>query len=105
MLFADYFATFLGYFYDDLIPDESAFVQEALQRLTPEQRMQRLYRIRRGLNLSLKKISLPKEEWTKPHEVLLERAGLMFAFSSNSPILTRTWPILLPSSSNWKLNR
>ncbi|KAJ3253608.1 Cytochrome b-c1 complex subunit 7 [Boothiomyces macroporosus] len=53
-----------GLFYDDLIPEENEIVQEALRRLTPQQQADRLFRIRRALSLSLKKTSLPSNEWT-----------------------------------------
>jgi ubiquinol-cytochrome c reductase subunit 7 len=54
--------------YDDLIPEESELVQEALRRLTPQQRADRLYRFRRALNISVKKTDLPKEMWIQPAE-------------------------------------
>ena len=60
-----------GLFYDDLIPEENEMVQKALKRLSPEQLSQRTFRFRRALNLSLKKISLPKEEWITADQVFL----------------------------------
>jgi ubiquinol-cytochrome c reductase subunit 7 len=51
-----------GLFLDDLIPDETPFVQEAIRRLPPQVQAERLYRMRTALNLSLKKMTLPKEE-------------------------------------------
>ncbi|KAJ3268591.1 Cytochrome b-c1 complex subunit 7 [Terramyces sp. JEL0728] len=53
-----------GLFSDDLIPEENEIVQEAIRRLTPQQQAERLYRMRRALSLSLKKTTLPSNEWT-----------------------------------------
>ncbi len=56
--------------YDDLIPEESELVQEALCRLTPQQRQERLYRFRRALGINIKKDVLPQQEWiTKEQDV------------------------------------
>ncbi|KAJ3302250.1 Cytochrome b-c1 complex subunit 7 [Kappamyces sp. JEL0829] len=57
-----------GLFYDDLVPEENEIVKEALNRLSPQERLARTFRFRRALNLSMKKISLPPSEWTKPEE-------------------------------------
>jgi ubiquinol-cytochrome c reductase subunit 7 len=54
--------------YDDLIPEENEIVQEALRRLTPQQRAERLYRFRRALNINVKKTALPQEQWIQPQE-------------------------------------
>jgi ubiquinol-cytochrome c reductase subunit 7 len=54
--------------YDDLIPDESPLVQEALRRLTPQQRAERTYRFRRALAINVKKTVLPEAEWIKPEQ-------------------------------------
>ena len=58
-----------GLLYDDLIPDESELVQEALSRLEPQQQADRLFRIRRALNLNMKKISLEPFEQTTSEQV------------------------------------
>jgi ubiquinol-cytochrome c reductase subunit 7 len=43
-------------------------VLQALNRLSPRQRYDRLYRIRRATQLSLQHKLLPRNEWTKPEE-------------------------------------
>jgi hypothetical protein len=58
-----------GLLFDDLIPSEGELVTEAIRRLTPADQMERLFRIRRALNLSIKKQELPKDEWTTAAEV------------------------------------
>ena len=54
----------MGLVYDDLIPDESEIVQEALKRLTPKEYYERLFRFRRAINSSIKKEELGKNDWT-----------------------------------------
>ncbi|KAK4234492.1 cytochrome b-c1 complex subunit 7 [Achaetomium macrosporum] len=58
----------MGLWADDLILEEDETVLQALNRLTPRQRYDRLYRIRRATQLSLQHKILPKNEWTKPEE-------------------------------------
>ena len=65
-----------GLLYDDLIPDESELVQEALSRLDPHQQQQRLFRIRRALNLNMKKISLEPHEQTTAEQVNMNNRTL-----------------------------
>jgi hypothetical protein len=60
----------LGLFYDDLIPEENSIVKEALQRLTPQQQVERQFRIRRALNLNMKKIQLDSEECVTAEQVI-----------------------------------
>ncbi|KAK3307916.1 cytochrome b-c1 complex subunit 7 [Chaetomium strumarium] len=58
----------MGLWADDLILEEDETVLQALNRLSPRQRYDRLYRIRRATQLSLQHKLLPKNEWTKPEE-------------------------------------
>ena len=44
---------------------------EALRRLNEDEQNLRLYRIKRALDLSMKHQLLPKEDWTKPTEVIM----------------------------------
>ncbi|OAK95852.1 ubiquinol-cytochrome c reductase complex 14 kDa protein-like protein [Phaeosphaeriaceae sp. SRC1lsM3a] len=70
---------------DDLIPEENDVVQQALKRLTPQQAYDRVFRLRRAMQvhtprpdtnrddtkipqLSMTHQLLPKEEWIKPEE-------------------------------------
>jgi hypothetical protein len=53
-----------------LIPDESPLVKEALSRLTPQERAARTLRLRVNLNLSLKKLTLDKQDWVTAEQVL-----------------------------------
>merc|ERR1712002_234568 len=61
----------LGLKADDLRMDEYADVETAISRLSPEDQYERIFRIRRALDLSMKHQILPKEEWTKPEEDVL----------------------------------
>ncbi|KAJ3217249.1 Conserved oligomeric Golgi complex subunit 2 [Dinochytrium kinnereticum] len=61
---------FKGLRFDDLIPDESEIVQEAIRRLPPREFQDRIFRYRRALNLSMAQTTLEKPEWTKPEEDL-----------------------------------
>jgi ubiquinol-cytochrome c reductase subunit 7 len=54
---------------DDLIVEENEDVIKALQRLSPQESYDRVYRIRRAMQCSLSHKLLPKEEQTKPEEV------------------------------------
>lgn len=56
----------MGLCFDDLVPVESPLVTSALQRLTPLDQRQRLFRIRRAFALSGKQQQLPPSEWTSP---------------------------------------
>lgn len=53
---------------DDLIPEESAVVQQAIGRLSPQVKYDRVFRMRRATQLSLQHKLLPKTQWTKPDE-------------------------------------
>ena len=59
----------LGLKYDDLIPEESEVVQEALRRLPPREFQDRLFRFKRAFALSGTQNVLPSSEWTKPEQV------------------------------------
>ena len=49
--------------------EEDPDVSEAIRRLPEEEQYQRLFRLKRALDLSMKKAVLPQEQWTKPEEV------------------------------------
>lgn len=53
---------------DDTI-NEDADVKEALRRLPEQVYNDRMFRIKRALDLSMKQQVLPKEQWTKYEEV------------------------------------
>ena len=54
--------------YDDLFEEERESVQLALKRLGNKERHDRIYRIRRAVQLDITKKILPKDQWTKPEE-------------------------------------
>ncbi|KAF2848903.1 ubiquinol-cytochrome c reductase complex 14 kDa protein-like protein [Plenodomus tracheiphilus IPT5] len=58
----------LGLRADDLLPEENDVVQIALKRLGPQEAYDRVFRLRRAMQLSMSHQLLPKEEWTKPAE-------------------------------------
>ncbi|KAF2833624.1 hypothetical protein CC86DRAFT_365467 [Ophiobolus disseminans] len=58
----------LGLRADDLLPEENNVVQTALKRLQPQEAYNRVFRLRRAMQLSMTHQLLPKEEWTKPEE-------------------------------------
>ncbi|KAK9460079.1 ubiquinol-cytochrome C reductase complex 14kD subunit-domain-containing protein [Lipomyces oligophaga] len=58
----------LGLRYDDLIAEESEVVQKAISRLDPKEYYDRVFRIRRAMQLSLSHQLLPKEERLKPED-------------------------------------
>ncbi|KAL0942807.1 ubiquinol-cytochrome c reductase complex 14 kda protein [Colletotrichum truncatum] len=58
----------LGLRFDDLTEEETDIVQKALGRLSPKESYDRVFRIRRAVQLSYQHKLLPKEEWTKPEE-------------------------------------
>ncbi|MCJ1444646.1 MAG: Cytochrome b-c1 complex subunit 7 [Stictis urceolatum] len=58
----------MGLKIDDLIPEENDTVQLALKRLPPDEAYNRVFRIRRAMQLSLSHQLLPKEQQTKPEE-------------------------------------
>ena len=53
------------------MPSETPISAEAIRRLTPSEYYERLFRIRRALNLSMKKMELSKDQWTTKEQVLL----------------------------------
>ncbi|TPX31060.1 hypothetical protein SmJEL517_g05514 [Synchytrium microbalum] len=58
----------MGLRYDDLIPDETEVVQEALRRLPPKEFQDRHFRFKRAFALSNAQNTLDAAEWTKPEE-------------------------------------
>ena len=64
-----YFLLFLGLKVDDLLDEDIPEVAEAVSRLEDDVRYERIFRIKRAMDLSLKHNILAKEEWTKPEEV------------------------------------
>ena len=56
---------------EDLYMEEDPVVAEALRRLPQEEKELRLWRLKRALDLSMKKNILPKEQWTSEEEVCL----------------------------------
>ena len=49
--------------------EEDPAVAEAIRRLPQEEQDLRLWRLKRALDLSMKKSILPKEQWTADEEV------------------------------------
>ncbi|KAK9451820.1 ubiquinol-cytochrome C reductase complex 14kD subunit-domain-containing protein [Limtongia smithiae] len=58
----------LGLRYDDLIAEESPVVQKAINRLEPKEYYDRVFRMRRAVQLSITHQLLPKEERLKPED-------------------------------------
>ncbi|KAG6034137.1 Cytochrome b-c1 complex subunit 7 [Claviceps citrina] len=58
----------LGLRYDDLYEEEREATQLALQRLSPKESYDRIYRIRRSVQCSYQHKLLPKDQWTKSEE-------------------------------------
>ncbi|KAL5120529.1 Cytochrome b-c1 complex subunit 7 [Pleosporales sp. CAS-2024a] len=58
----------LGLRADDLLPEENDVVQTALKRLQPQEAYDRVFRLRRAMQLSMSHQLLPKEEWTKEED-------------------------------------
>ena len=66
---ADHVAPSLSsYRADDLISEENETVALALKRLGPEENYDRVFRIRRAVQLSITHKLLPKSEWTKAED-------------------------------------
>lgn len=59
--------------YDDLYQEENAPVALALKRLSPKESYDRIFRIRRAVQLSYQHKLLPKDQWTKAEEVSIPR--------------------------------
>ncbi|CAK7265428.1 Cytochrome b-c1 complex subunit 7, mitochondrial [Sporothrix epigloea] len=53
---------------DDLIPEENDVVQQAIKRLPAQENYDRIFRMRRAVQLSLQHKLLPKNQWTKPED-------------------------------------
>ena len=51
--------------------EDDPAVAEAIRRLPEEENDLRLWRLKRALDLSMKKSILPKEQWTSEKEVLV----------------------------------
>ncbi|CAH3178418.1 unnamed protein product [Porites evermanni] len=58
----------LGLRKDDLLMDDHPDVVEAIKRLPPEERDFRNFRLKRAMDLTMKHIILPEDQWTKPNE-------------------------------------
>ncbi|KAJ2903252.1 uncharacterized protein MKZ38_010204 [Zalerion maritima] len=68
-VFANVFlSNFRNYRADDLIAEDSELVLKALKRLPQNAAYDRVYRIRRAVQLSVQHRILPKEEWIKDEE-------------------------------------
>uniref|UniRef100_A0AAQ5Y1S2 Cytochrome b-c1 complex subunit 7 n=1 Tax=Amphiprion ocellaris TaxID=80972 RepID=A0AAQ5Y1S2_AMPOC len=67
----------IGLMRDDTIY-EDADVKEAIRRLPEAVYNDRMFRIKRALDLSMKQQILPKDQWTKYEEVNLHEQILMF---------------------------
>ncbi|KAH9946311.1 ubiquinol-cytochrome-c reductase complex subunit 6 [Epithele typhae] len=70
---ADWYANASGYRkygfkYDDLIVSERPDVERAIARLTPRERYDRAFRMKRASQCSVLHEPLPKDQWTKPEE-------------------------------------
>lgn len=61
----------IGLHHDDVL-QENDDVKEALRRLPAHKVDERSFRIIRAMQLSLQKIELPKEQWTKFEEVIFK---------------------------------
>lgn len=61
----------IGLHHDDVL-QENEDVKEALRRLPAHKVDERTFRIMRAMQLSLQKIELPKEQWTKFDEVIFK---------------------------------
>ncbi|KAJ5653382.1 hypothetical protein N7490_000385 [Penicillium lividum] len=58
----------LGLKFDDLRPEETPVMQQALRRLPAKEAYDRIFRIRRAFQCSISHTLLPKAEQTKPEE-------------------------------------
>ncbi|CAK7239806.1 MAG: Cytochrome b-c1 complex subunit 7, mitochondrial [Sporothrix thermara] len=70
---ANWYANLAGYRQmglraDDLIPEENDVVQQAIKRLPAQENYDRIFRMRRAVQLSLQHKLLPKDQWTKPED-------------------------------------
>ncbi|XP_066930281.1 cytochrome b-c1 complex subunit 7-like [Clytia hemisphaerica] len=67
----------LGLRADDLRMEENPDVTTAISRLPEEAQYQRIFRVKRAMDLSLKHQLLPRSEWTKPEEDTLYLADMI----------------------------
>ncbi|XP_065060429.1 uncharacterized protein LOC135687717 [Rhopilema esculentum] len=58
----------LGLKADDLLDEDITEVSEAVSRLDDNEKYERIFRMKRAMDLSLKHNILPKDQWTKPEE-------------------------------------
>ena len=58
-----------GLLREDLYMEEDPIVEEAIRRLPEKEQDQRLFRIKRALDLSMKKNILPRDQWTTEEQV------------------------------------
>ena len=65
-----------GLLREDLYMEERPEVEEAIRRLPEEEQYERLFRIKRALDLSMKKAILPHDQWTTPEQVWTPSAYL-----------------------------
>ena len=61
----------LGLRREDLYMEDRPEVQEAIRRLPEEEQYERLFRLKRALDLSMKKAILPLDQWTTPEQDIL----------------------------------
>jgi len=57
-----------GFKYDDLLVEERPDVQRALSRLTPREKYDRAYRLKRAAQASVLHAPLSRDQWVKPEE-------------------------------------
>ncbi|KAI5784618.1 cytochrome b-c1 complex subunit 7 [Geopyxis carbonaria] len=58
----------IGLMYDDIVAEENDVVQQALKRLPPKLKYDRIFRQRRATQCSIAHQLLPKEEWIKAEQ-------------------------------------
>ena len=61
----------LGLLKDDIIDDEHEVVQEAIRRLPEQAQFDRMFRLKRAIQVHINRDVLPTEEWTRPEKVIL----------------------------------
>lgn len=71
--------------YDDLLEEENDIAQRSLTRLSTRESYERVYRIRRAVQLSYQHKLLPKDEWTKSSEVRYPPSNAMLGRTGNFP--------------------
>lgn len=63
------FSCALGLLKDDIIDDEHEVVQEAIRRLPENVQFDRMFRLKRAIQVHINRDVLPQEEWTRPENV------------------------------------